>query len=370
MIILFFTSPIGLGHATRDIAICEKLGSLAKSKILFVTGQAAYTIISNKGHVAYDVYTPNKFEIDYSMSLQSMMKWLIQYISYYKKCKIIAKQFIEKNNEDDLLIVSDEDFASIAVAENKNKKCILITDLLETHFLKGLPSVIEYEMNRSLQHMIRSCNHVIIPDYGINMDNKSYIGPIVRELSITDRRVLRNRFGMNKQTILLTIGGTAAGRYLIEMAIKAFRKLKMKLDIDLVIASGPSIKIDDEILRNDNTNSATNNIINIGFVDNLHEYIYASDLVISLAGRSTIDESIVYQTPGIFIPIKNHFEQEENARKMGYKYEDIFRLESLIEERFDRTQDAMSNNRNITQTGTDKAARIILETLDAINSER
>jgi UDP-N-acetylglucosamine--N-acetylmuramyl-(pentapeptide) pyrophosphoryl-undecaprenol N-acetylglucosamine transferase len=370
MIILFFTSPIGLGHASRDIAICEKLGSLTRSKILFVTGQAAYTLISNKGYIAYDVYTPNEFEVNYSMNLQSMMKWLVQYISYYRKCKIIAQQFIEKNSEDDLLIISDEDFASIAVAENKNKKCILITDLLETHFLKGLPSVIEYGMNRSLQHMIRSCNQVIIPDYGIDMDNKSYVGPIVRELSVTDRRVLRKRFGMDKQTILLTIGGTAAGRYLIEMAIKAFTKLKTKLDIDLVIASGPSIKIDDGILRIDNINSATNNIINIGFVDNLHEYIYASDMVISLAGRSTIDESIVYQTPGIFIPIKNHFEQEENARKIGYKYEDIFRLESLIEERFDRMPETMIDKRNITQTGTDRAARIILEILDPVNRER
>ena len=89
MVVLFFTSPIGLGHATRDIAICEKLRSLTNDKILFVTGSAAYTIISNKGYVAYDVYTPNNFQVNYSMHLQSMIKWLIQYVSYYKRCKII-----------------------------------------------------------------------------------------------------------------------------------------------------------------------------------------------------------------------------------------------------------------------------------------
>jgi UDP-N-acetylglucosamine--N-acetylmuramyl-(pentapeptide) pyrophosphoryl-undecaprenol N-acetylglucosamine transferase len=362
MVILFFTSPIGLGHATRDLAICEKLGSLTKDKILFVTGQAAYTIISNKGYVAYDVYTPNKFQVNHSMHLQSMMKWLIQYASYYKRCKIIARQFIEKNNEYNPLIISDEDFASIAVGENKNKKRILITDLLETRFLKGLPSIIEYGMNRSLQHMIRSCGHVIIPDYGNDIDNKSYIGPIVRELTTTDRGVLRKKFGMDKLTILLTIGGTTSGKYLIEMTIKAFKKLRMKLDIDLVVASGPSVKIEDKILCTNVANNITNNIINIGFVNNLHEYIYASDLVVSLAGRSTIDESIVYKTPGIFIPIKNHFEQEENARRMGYKYEDIFRLESLIEEKLDKMR-VTTGNEDITQTGTEKAVRIILEML-------
>ena len=36
---------------------------------------------------------------------------------------------------------------------------------------------------------------------------------------------------------------------------------------------------------------------------------------------------------GIFVPIKNHLEQEENARRLGYRYEDIFRLESLVEEK-------------------------------------
>ena len=87
-----------------------------------MTGQAVYTIISNNGYIAYNVYTPNDFQVNYTMHLQSMIKWLIQYVSYYKRCKIVAQQFIEKNNENNLLIVSDEDFASIAVAKNRNKK--------------------------------------------------------------------------------------------------------------------------------------------------------------------------------------------------------------------------------------------------------
>lgn len=361
MVILFFTSPIGLGHATRDIAICEKLRSLTNDKILFVTGQAAYTIISNNGYAAYNVYTPNDFQVNYSMHLQSMIKWLIQYVSYYRRCKIIAKQFIEKNSEYNLLIVSDEDFASIAVGKNRNKKRVLITDILKTRFLKGLPSIIEYGMNRSLEYMIRSCDHVIIPDYGNDIDNKSYIGPIVRDLTTTDRGALRKKFKMYKPTILLTIGGTPSGKYLIEMTIKAFRKLRMKLDIDLLIASGPSVDVQDKFLYT----SDIGNIINLGFINNLHEYIYASDLVVSLAGRSTIDESIVYKTPGIFIPIKNHFEQEENARRMGYNYEDIFKLESLIEEKFDNMS-ITTSSKTISNIGSnEKAAKIILEMLES-----
>lgn len=376
MRILFFTSPIGLGHATRDIAICEKLGSLTKDEILFVTGQAAYNIISNKGYFAYDVYTPNRFNVDGSMQLKSIMKWLLQYVSYYRKCKVIAQGIIEKyNNNNNALIVSDEDFASVAIAEKKNIRRILITDLLETHFLKGLPSIIEYRMNRSMQNMIKNCNRVIIPDdddgnenENKNMDNISYVGPIVRELTTTDRAALRKRFGMNRQTILVSIGGKVAGRYLIEMTIKAFEKLKRKLDIDLIIASGHLSKIDndDRTLHTRTTTNTTinNNVRNIGFVDNLHEYIFASDLIISFAGRSTIDESVAYGTPGIFIPIKNHFEQEQNAQKMGCRYKDIFRLESLINEKVMAASTINRQNKNNKfKNGAEKAARIILEML-------
>ena len=65
------------------------------------------------------------------------------------------------------------------------------------------------------------------------------------------------------------------------------------------------------------------------------------DIVISLAGRSTMDESIAYGTPGIFIPIKNHFEQEQSAARFGFKYEDIFRLEQLIKEKIGNRNNAM-----------------------------
>ena len=100
----------------------------------------------------------------------------------------------------------------------------------------------------------------------------------------------------------------------------------------------------------------SHNIRTNGFIDNLHEYIYAADVVISLAGRSTIDESIVYGTPGIFIPIKDHFEQEWGAKRLGYRYQDIFRLETLIEQ-------ALNLNRNafIENDGALKAAKIILD---------
>ncbi|HEY9398667.1 MAG TPA: glycosyltransferase [Nitrososphaeraceae archaeon] len=346
--IIFFASPIGLGHATRDIAICEELKSLMKEEILIITGRPAYDIFSNKGYTVEDVYRPEKFDIDNLMQLRSPLRWLFRYFMYYRKCKLIATDFVDKN--EDSLIVSDEDFASITIGEKKNRRRVLITDLLETHFVKGMFSAIESRMNRSMQNMLKKCDRVLIPDNGQAVDNISYVGPVVRNLSTTDRTLLRKKLGIKKRTILVSIGGTSAGRYLIEKSLSAYKNLKIKMDLDLLVALGPALSK----LENNYTNYR-----NIGFVDNLHEYVYASDLVVSLAGRSTIDESLVYGTPGIFIPIKDHFEQEQNAKKLGYTYDDISRLQSLIEEKIDlgRTQ------RTGVKNGAKTAAKIIMEML-------
>jgi UDP-N-acetylglucosamine--N-acetylmuramyl-(pentapeptide) pyrophosphoryl-undecaprenol N-acetylglucosamine transferase len=347
-LIIFFTSPIGLGHASRDIAICEQISSIKKEQIVFITGQPATKIISEKGYNVYDSYKHPNFHVDDSMQLRSIFSWLLKYVLYYRKCKTIASGIFDSYK--DALILSDEDFASIAVGEKRNRNRILITDLTQTHFINGFFSILEEKMNKSLRSMINNCNHVIIPDHGENKDNTSFVGPIVRELSTTNRELLRKKFGMDKPTILVSIGGTPTGKFLIEKAIKAYCNLRNKIDAEMIIASGPTI----------HKTELTNSIKNIGFVPNLHEYVYASDLVVSLAGRSTIDECVVYGTPGIFIPIKNHFEQEQNASRFGYTYEDIFRLESLVESKIGTEEP----KREIGRNGARNAAKIILGLLE------
>lgn len=339
MTITFFTSPIGLGHATRDIAIAEQL--LKADGIAFVSGEGAASLIAKKGYDTMDVYRPEKFVVE-SGQLQHSFKWLMSYYSYYKKCKVIAKEILDKRAG---LVVSDEDFASIAIGEEMGRRRVLITDITETHFTTGPASMIERKMNKSMQKMIQACDCVIIPDAGDDYGNIRHVGPIVRQAS-AGRDALRKQFGFTRNTIVVSTGGTDAGRYLIEKAIEVHRKLQSRLDSELVVVSGPSLKLPD-----------SPDYRNLGFVDNLHELVYAADLVISLAGRSTIDESIAYGTPGIFIPIKGHFEQEEGAARLGFKYEDIFRLESLVEEKIGRR-----NNNNAVHAaggGAERAAKII-----------
>lgn len=312
--LVFFSSPIGLGHATRDIAISQCLNNISKR---FVSGGAAPSLISQNGFDVDNLYRPPAFQVE-NGKLQQPLKWLFKYYAYYKECKAISSQILETYHP--RLVASDEDFASLVVAQDKGIKTILVTDILKTNFARGIGSIIEKQMNKSMKNIIKKCDLVILPENGKNEDNLARVGPIVRNTS-QSREQLREKFAFNKKTIVVSIGGTDSGKFLIEKILEIYSKSNH--DFDLVVVSGPSFKTNHKGIRN------------LGFVNNLHEVIFASDLVISLAGKSTIDESRHYGTPGIFIPIKGHFEQEENARELGYTYEDIFHLDKLIQEKID-----------------------------------
>ena len=319
----FFSSPIGLGHVTRDIAIVKNIKNIS---INFVTGSGAAEILRKLDYKIDDVYNPPSFIVENGI-LNNQTKWLWNYFQYYKNCKKISEKIIKINNSD--LIISDEDFASLTVAQNLKIPNILITDVLETKFTKGIASLIERKMNKSMMNIIKNCDVVIIPEEGHDQGNIKRVGPIVREINVS-REELREKFSFNKTTIIISIGGTDAGLFLIEKSIESI--LKINQDIEIVVVSGPAIS------------KKFSNVRNLGFVDNLHELIFASDLIISLAGKSTIDEAKAYGTPGIFIPIKGHFEQEDNAKTEGFIFEDINRLETLISEKLEQKRNKINTN--------------------------
>ncbi len=334
----FFSSPIGLGHATRDDAIVRYFENIP---IKFVTGNVAAKYFKECGFDVYDVYSPPQFNVKNGL-FQNPLKWLWNYYRDYKDCKKISSDIIE--NEKPKLVVSDEDFASLSVAQENNIPTILITDILETKFTKGIGSIIERKMNKSMKEIMKKCQTIILPEYGSDHDNIKRVGPIVREIKFS-RDELRKKFSFNKKTIVVSIGGTDVGEFLIEKTVKALSDIKN--DAELVIISGPSL-----------SNDYGKNTRNFGYVNNLHEIIFAADLLISLAGKSTIDEANAYGTPGIFIPIKDHFEQEENAKDEGFSYNDISRLDSLIPEKLVQKRNAVNYD------GAKKAYEIIKKYLD------
>lgn len=365
--ILFFSSPIGLGHITRDIAIINKIIELYKyNNFEFVTGSLAFDFIINLNRSLYNntlsiynLYNPPNFSIT-DGKMNNGFLWLLKYLYYYRNCKRILKEFfLSKGNYDRNkisnypdLIISDEDLASLNITKNDNIKKIFITDIINTEFSKSpIFSKFERILNKQMYKLIQSSDSIILPEIGKDKDNFFYVGPIVREIGCT-RAELRKKLAFGKKTILISPGGTIAGAHLLKKAIESFLRLKNNCDYDLVIISNPNIQLP----------KLSSNCRYIGLEGNGHEYVYASDLIISLAGKSTIDESMVYGTPGIFIPIKNHFEQEQRAKSLGFNYSDIYKLDGLLETKL---ADINNNKRSRkVENGVTKAAKIIYQILN------
>jgi len=328
----FFSSPIGLGHVTRDIAIADNFENVSTN---FVTGSGAAKILKNLDLQVQDVYNPPSFIIE-NGSLKNPAKWLWRYYQYYKECKNISESILKEDIPN--LVISDEDFASLTVAQEMKIPTVLVTDILETHFTKGISSIIEKKMNGTMQDISKKCEVIILPEYGEDQDNIKRVGPIVRKTKYS-REELRKKFSFERKTIVISIGGTDAGLFLIEKALEAISKINQ--DIEIILVSGPAVSRKFE------------NVKNYGFVDNLHELISAADLLISLAGKSTIDEANAYGTPAIFIPIKGHFEQEDNAREQGFSFDDIKRLDKLILEKLE------VRRKQVNTDGAEIASKII-----------
>ena len=328
--ILFFSSPIGLGHATRDAAIAgalldEEAGG--RAGVRFASGGAAASLLASHGFDADDIYRPPRFDVR-GGALVRAGAWLASYYLYYRRCVRAARRLILQYRP--RTVVSDEDFASLSVAQRAGIPAVLVTDVHETRFCRGWPgSLVESRMNTAMRRIVSRCDAVVAPlapeakeaaAWGAACPRAVLAGPAVRRPS-APRAVLRERLGMDRPTVLVCAGGTGAGRFLLEAAGRAAPELG---GASMIVASGPSLPAGE--------GQSGGGPRRIGAVPNLHEYVYAADAVVSLAGRSTMDECGQYGTPGVFIPVRGHFEQEDNAAAAGFAHSDVRRLGPLVRE--------------------------------------
>lgn len=329
-LILYAVSPIGLGHAARAIAIADELGRRGFD-IEFITGERVHKYISSYGYKTHCIISaPLPIELNGKILFSSL--WYIRYWLGYMNSKGRVRKIVESKKPD--LIIGDEEFSSLTTAIEKKLPNLMIADELELDFARTFISdAIESRVKRWYNDLQRSVDGIIVPEFGSNKDNMHFVGPIVRRAT-KSREEIRKELGIDdSKMILLSMSGSGLGRFLLKKVVDAH----MKRDDDsyLVITGNIAGKL------------SGRKIIDLGFVRDNQNYIAAADLVISTAGKSTIDEALNFGTPIIAIPMKNHFEQEKNAIELGYRYDDIERIDELIEEKIAKREKPRNYNGDI-----------------------
>jgi len=339
---LYFVSPIGLGHATRSVAIASELASKGV-KVTFAAGAGAADLISSYDFNVHRIISgPNPTESDGRMVLPSL--WYLRYWLAYKKNKRRVKELIRSVNPD--IIIGDEEFSSISIAIEENLKHIMISDELQLGFATSRFSrIIEEKVYRWYKELQNKTRLILVPDFGEDSGNIVHVTPAVRKVARARNEVRKAlNLPVNSTLITYSMSGSGLGRYFAFRCIDAFNEAQL-VDAHLAFSGIDGLKV------------SQHQIHQLGFVRDNHELIASSDLVISSAGKSTIDEALSYGTPIVAIPFKNHFEQEKNAASLGFSYEDLDRLTVLIQQHVGRRSEPKNYR------GAERASEFILSLL-------
>ena len=162
--------------------------------------------------------------------------------------------------------------------------------------------------------------------------------------------------------VVCTIGGTAVGRELLEFCGRAYPSAAARLPgLRLVLVAGP--RIDPSVIE------APAGVDRRGLVPDLYRHLAAADLVVAQGGGTTTLELTALRVPFIYFPVKSQAEQEVTIAARLARHGAGLRM-SLEESTPELLADAMVKliGRDVTYppvacTGASRAADVILDRL-------
>ena len=319
MKILISTCGVGIGHASRDIALAQYLEQ-NQHEIKFASYGSGLKYLKKFSYKTYNLPPMNfegkEGEINIEESIKQSKDIPFTFIkSMYKESRIIKKSKPD-------IIISDSHYSMPITAKFLSIPCYIITNDLTFGFskstdLKGI-KYFEKGIKKFIIEITKGCKKILIPDIPGNIQipdeiqNKtSHVGPLLHnhseDIDTKDKLRQKCNFKKKEKIITVTIGGSEFGKILIKNICNISDQIKAD---KIIIFTGLEIKKDAF------HDFDVNKVIIKDFTHNLVEWMKLSDLTITLAGHTTSMELISIKKPNIMIPITNHVEQEKNANRM------------------------------------------------------
>ena len=340
---LYVSSPIGLGHAWRDVAIADQLRLrvpdveiqwLAQSPVTEVLERrgemihpASAELASESGHfdreagehelhafqalrrmdeilcanfmVFHDVVSEDTFDlwigdeawdVDHFLHENPELKtaayvWLTDFVGYLP---------LPDGGEHEAFLTADYNAEMIEHVERFPRvrdRAIFVgdpEDVVPGTFGPDLPDIREWT-----QRHYDFCGYV----------------PAFDPASLPDHAELRAQLGWeDSETIcVVAVGGTAVGAPLLRRVVEALPALRQRVpDLRMIAVAGPRI---------DRTDLPQAEGLEVrGYVHELHRELAACDIAVIQGGLTTAMELIAAQRPFVSIPLARHFEQQLHVR--------------------------------------------------------
>ncbi len=396
---LYLSSPIGLGHARRDIAIADELRKvqsdldiewLAQSpvtRVLEAAGErihpASRHLLGESAHIEVEA---GEHDLHAFQAIRRMDEIMVANFMLFDE--------VVRDEPPDLVIADEAWEVDYFLHENPELKRFTFAWL--TDFVGWLPMpdggpqeaalVADYNAEM-LEHRARfprlrdrsifvgNLDDVVPESFGPDLpsikewtrQNFEFCGYVAGAPPASEQRraAVRRRLhlGPDDRLCVITVGGTAVGDSLLRRVLAAVPLVRRKIpELHFLVVTGPRI---------DPTSMPKHRGVRIrGFVPDLTDYLAACDLAVVQGGLSTCMELTAAGTPFVYVPLENHFEQNFHVRHRLERYDagrvmryseltDPDRLAATIAEELS----AQKKFRPVETDGAAKAAAMLAELL-------
>ena len=395
---LFISSPIGLGHAQRDLAIARELRKLRPElEIDWFTVDPAKGYLEREGERLHPL-TPRLASESKHFEHVAGEHDLSAFFALRTMDELMTNNFMtfvdlmESEHYD--LVIGDEswevdhyyhenpelkrqpfvfltDFVGCLPMEDDEREAFLCAD----RNADDIEHVERFPYVRDAAVFVGNPEDVTEAPFGPGLPsirawtdrNFSYSGYTLPfdPASLADTEAIRARLGYRKdeKIAIASVGGTAVGKDLLTKIAHAYPTMKRSVpELRMILVAGPRLPTD-ALPRIDGLEVRP-------YVHNLFEHLACSDLALVQGGLSTCMELVATRRPFLSFPLRRHFEQGVHVRRRLANYGvdssvdyDAVTPESLAERAL-VTMHAPVRYRTVETDGAARAARRIADVLE------
>jgi pimeloyl-ACP methyl ester carboxylesterase len=395
---LYISSPIGLGHAQRDVAIADELRKLHPDlEIDWLAQHPVTEVLRARGERIHPASVELASESKHIES-ESAEHDLHCFQAWRRMDEILIADFmvfhdVVREQQYDLWIGDEAWELDYYLHENPEQKRAAYAWITDFVGWLPMPDGGEREAALTTDYNAEMIEHIgrfprvrdraifvgdpddIVPDrFGAGLppirawteEHYDFSGYITGfdPAAFADRAAIRAEFGYrpDEKVCIVTVGGSGVGSSLLRRVIGAFPEAKRRVpELRMIVVAGPRI--------NPTSFGAMEGLEVRGYVHELYRHLAVCDLAVVQGGLTTTMELTANKRPFLYFPLAHHFEQNFHVRHRlnrhaAGRYMD-FRSSTpeLIAEAMAEELKRPIEYRSVISDGAARAARRIAELL-------
>jgi pimeloyl-ACP methyl ester carboxylesterase/predicted glycosyltransferase len=346
---LYISSPIGLGHAQRDVAIARELRQLHPDlEIDWLAQDPVTRVLEAEGE---RIHPASAFLANESRHIESESAEhdLHCFQAWRRMDEILLANFmvfheVAEREQYDVWLGDEAWELDYYLHENPELKRAAYVWLTDFVGWLPMPDGGPHEAYLTADYNAEMIEH--IARYRRTRDRALFVGnpgdivperfgpdlPMIREWTeqhfdftgyisgfdpaqFADRQRLRDKLGYqpDEQVCVVTVGGSGVGAHLLRRIVEAFPLAKQQLPaLRMIVVAGP--RIDPASLP------AAEGLEIRAYVHNLYRHLAACDIAVVQGGLTTAMELTASQRPFLYFPLRHHFEQNFHVRYRLERY--------------------------------------------------